>query len=445
MDNIYDPYNQFGAPPPFSSEFPLQFPEFPGELLPAEPSGEEWVSSPSDTPPNNTTPDFLDIYNLDLPPPMELESRPLPPQERSLLAPKKGRPKKNARRSPYDSDTSRIEPARTQLLSWNIKDLEHFARKLNEERLLSDAERSVLSICRRKIKNRESAFDSRQKKKETLSTLHCEISRLKEENAALQMENMHLKKKTESYEEQLRQFGVEPTLASPRKVGTGLLALLMAFALLLQGSSQFGAMPRLPTRIREEIPLVGLNSRTLMSTNPNIHFDPNLQFDPALLDPKFDFDHDLYAQPAPASYPADADTSANVHPLPISKSLSVMVDPNIGQDATINTYVFEDSLKNSFLVVNDVIQVNESREFITSSSELVQLGTQTESKLLHSQGPPSLEILVDPKLLNSSWSYPESELNEDLVVRLTCTVQKAEFTTYSELQPPFQLSRVERE
>lgn len=123
--------------------------------------------------------------------------------------PKKKRGRKRQRSDPNEStDVSAVILTPQQLAEFSTADVDQFARNLEHERgrALTTAERKKIKQQRRRISNRESAQQSRDKKKNYLVNLEDEVKQLKQQNSMLQVELNHLHTENFSLKNELRKL-----------------------------------------------------------------------------------------------------------------------------------------------------------------------------------------------------------------------------------------------
>jgi len=158
---------------------------------------EDWVShlqlldlqltSPLSNEGDNTSPD-QPSPSISTPPPFD----PLPMQEEqhSPPGPFRHHPSTPPQDFPYDSPTphhipsttSAVTLTRDQILSFSSEEFDKFVEKTSSTRQLTSAERREVNKQKRLIKNRESAQQSRKRKKSLIDTLEGEVSELEKIN-----------------------------------------------------------------------------------------------------------------------------------------------------------------------------------------------------------------------------------------------------------------------
>ncbi|XP_058274817.1 cyclic AMP-responsive element-binding protein 3-like protein 3-B [Hemibagrus wyckioides] len=100
---------------------------------------------------------------------------------------------------------------------------------------LNKYEEKILKKIRRKIRNKQSAQESRKKKKEYLDSLEGRMTACSAQNMELQKKVIHLEKTNTSLMEQLRRLQtlVMKSMNKPAQTGTCILVLLLSFSLIL--------------------------------------------------------------------------------------------------------------------------------------------------------------------------------------------------------------------
>eukprot|EP01117_Protostelium_nocturnum_P011721 TRINITY_DN4267_c1_g1_i1.p1 TRINITY_DN4267_c1_g1~~TRINITY_DN4267_c1_g1_i1.p1 ORF type:complete len:563 (-),score=247.68 TRINITY_DN4267_c1_g1_i1:1077-2522(-) len=182
--------------------------------------------------------------------------------ENSAPNPKKrGRPKKVAK--PNESkDVSRIQMDETVLVQYTSKSYEEHVEALREERPFTFAEEQLMKSQRRRIKNRESAHNSREKKRQATTFLSSKVETIEEENQKLkeniqllQMENRTLAETISRFEslygpldpiqqqQQQKQFQKDSRspldgMSKKQKGATILFALFFCFGLFFSKTNQ---------------------------------------------------------------------------------------------------------------------------------------------------------------------------------------------------------------
>lgn len=164
------------------------------------------------------------------------------------------RPKKRGRKPSQkdfgDADVSQVLLNDRELLEFSSQDYEDKLTDL--KRAFSPAEQKKSQDIRRKIKNRESARNSREKKKKVMETLEVQVNQLQREKEQMREQINALQKANKSLTEQVASLTTEnqqlkgqsvnelrslvnKTSVSPanaKKAGTALLVLLFSFGLL---------------------------------------------------------------------------------------------------------------------------------------------------------------------------------------------------------------------
>lgn len=251
----------------------------------SQPCSPLWVPSPSDSGISDDTPsDHLD--SPPLPPTSPLFDTVFLPQHPHLLPQQQDAPVTNTEPdisidladweaclfsegltdSPYTSAVPRTLPA--TVYQFTVKDLllSNIASKpsdqqsqqeliLNEEEMkllakegvslrsqlpLNKYEEKILKKIRRKIRNKQSAQESRKKKKEYIDGLEGRMAACSTQNQDLQRKVLQLEKTNTSLMEQLRRLQslVMNGSSKPAQTGTCILVLVLSFSLILIPSLQ---------------------------------------------------------------------------------------------------------------------------------------------------------------------------------------------------------------
>jgi len=189
----------------------------------------------------------------------------------NLQKKKAPRGKKRQRKdSGEDTDVSAVTLSRDQLLNMNSDEFEDFIAVVTNQRPLSFAEEKKVKDQKRKVKNRESAQNSREKKKSYISELEGQISVFKKEQqqlhnqvAELTSENKRLKSEVSQLETLIKKTELNidmsflskkpsppssPIQSHQRKAaGVVLLIVLFSFGLLFNTTLKYGnSLPALP-------------------------------------------------------------------------------------------------------------------------------------------------------------------------------------------------------
>eukprot|EP01117_Protostelium_nocturnum_P011972 TRINITY_DN4383_c0_g1_i1.p1 TRINITY_DN4383_c0_g1~~TRINITY_DN4383_c0_g1_i1.p1 ORF type:complete len:429 (-),score=133.68 TRINITY_DN4383_c0_g1_i1:109-1395(-) len=167
-------------------------------------------------------------------------------QDASANSKKRGRPKKVAK--PNEStDVSRVQVDEADLIQFTSKTYEDWVSKLEKERPFTFAEEQVMKLQRRRIKNRESAHNSREKKRIASCQLTLQISHLQKENQDLKKQLDYYKNENRSLAEQLSKFLGTKIQASPIRKGVskpkGVVAGTVLLAVFLCFGIFFGGLP----------------------------------------------------------------------------------------------------------------------------------------------------------------------------------------------------------
>ncbi|CAG01357.1 unnamed protein product [Tetraodon nigroviridis] len=129
---------------------------------------------------------------------------------------------------------------------------------------LTKSEERILKKIRRKIRNKQSAQESRKKKKEYIDGLESRMAACNSHNQELQRKVSQLEKCNMSLMEQLRRLQalVMNTSNKPAQTGTCVLVLLLSFSLILLPSLK----PLSDTKVSEgEFSAIRIQSRSLQN------------------------------------------------------------------------------------------------------------------------------------------------------------------------------------
>lgn len=164
---------------------------------------------------------------------------------------------------------------------------------------LTKYEERILKKIRRKIRNKQSAQESRKKKKEYIDGLESRMAACNAHNQELQRKVSQLEKCNMSLLEQLRRLQalVMNSSNKPAQAGTCVLVLLLSFSLILLPSLK----PFSDTKVmQEDFSPVRIQSRTLKNVLPShvLHvidpqFGPEDEPEPLLLRRRFPGDEAL--------------------------------------------------------------------------------------------------------------------------------------------------------
>lgn len=130
---------------------------------------------------------------------------------------------------------------------------------------LTKSEENILKKIRRKIRNKQSAQESRKKKKEYIDGLEARMAACSTQNQELQKKVCQLEKTNTSLLEQLRRLQslVMSSSNKPAQTGTCILVLLLSFSLLLFPSLKPLSHSRAPNNA--DIGTARVHSRSLRS------------------------------------------------------------------------------------------------------------------------------------------------------------------------------------
>lgn len=148
---------------------------------------EIFIDLPNLTSSTNTPIDFFSSSNL---PSINLSNEEIqePPKKRG----------RKRQRIDENADISAVKLTTEELLHISSEEVDELIQKRVCGRSLTLAEQKEIQKQKRRIKNRESAFAHRRRKKSETELVHQELQKLRQENAKLVSEN--LKMKTENYE-----------------------------------------------------------------------------------------------------------------------------------------------------------------------------------------------------------------------------------------------------
>lgn len=134
---------------------------------------------------------------------------------------------------------------------------------------LTKAEERVLKKVRRKIRNKQSAQDSRRRKKEYIDGLESRVAACSAQNQELQKKVQELEKYNISLVTQLRQLQMLITQTSNKAAQTSTCVLILLFSLALIILPSFSPFQGLPAAGSEDYQPHGVISRNIL-THKNI-------------------------------------------------------------------------------------------------------------------------------------------------------------------------------
>eukprot|EP01114_Cavostelium_apophysatum_P006939 TRINITY_DN1854_c0_g1_i1.p1 TRINITY_DN1854_c0_g1~~TRINITY_DN1854_c0_g1_i1.p1 ORF type:complete len:498 (-),score=158.37 TRINITY_DN1854_c0_g1_i1:139-1632(-) len=238
-------------------------PSFGSDISSPVHSSPSYPSSPSFPIQMEGLPEFVDPISLSIDPALfktEPIATPIEPicldDEEVEKRPKK-RGRKPAQKDFGDADVSSVLLTETELLELSSQDYEDKLKAVLNERELTPAENRKAQDIRRKIKNRESARNSRQKKKDLLQTLADQVKQLQKEKEEIAAHSVHLQKVNKNLTDQVVRLQEENqklktqkvqdlqslvnktsvSSANVKKAGTALLVMLFSFGLLYNSAS----------------------------------------------------------------------------------------------------------------------------------------------------------------------------------------------------------------
>ncbi|XP_007946750.1 cyclic AMP-responsive element-binding protein 3-like protein 4 [Orycteropus afer afer] len=148
---------------------------------------------------------------------------------------------------------------------------------------LTKAEERVLKKVRRKIRNKQSAQDSRRRKKEYIDGLESRVATCSAQNQELQKKVQELERHNISLMAQLRQLQTLITQTSNKAAQTSTCVLIILFSLALIILPSFSPFQRLPEAGPEDYQPHGVISRTILT-----HKDMPENLETLLVDTRLD-------------------------------------------------------------------------------------------------------------------------------------------------------------
>eukprot|EP01119_Soliformovum_irregulare_P004023 TRINITY_DN15032_c0_g1_i1.p1 TRINITY_DN15032_c0_g1~~TRINITY_DN15032_c0_g1_i1.p1 ORF type:complete len:503 (-),score=150.13 TRINITY_DN15032_c0_g1_i1:218-1726(-) len=194
---------------------------------------------------------------------------------------KKKRGRKRTKVDDGDPDASRVTLTPYQILHLTTQEVDDMTKKWSIERPLSIAEQKKMKDQRRRVSNRESAQQSRDKKKNYVQELEAHVRELQDQNQRLTMENNSLREEVYRLYNQYKPNGVsldaplrlsQETFNKTKNAGICLLIVMFSFALFMNIQST-PSIP-IPQRIQRMTPMIPqrtepmMHGRRLMELNP---------------------------------------------------------------------------------------------------------------------------------------------------------------------------------
>ncbi|XP_001631593.2 cyclic AMP-responsive element-binding protein 3-like protein 4 [Nematostella vectensis] len=139
---------------------------------------------------------------------------------------------------------------------------------------LTKAEERVLKKVRRKIKNKQSAQESRKKKKDYVDGLEMRVKVCTEKNTSLQKKVDNLEKQNSTLMDQLKQLQAIVAATHPTKTQTGtcLMVLILAFGLVIFPMNGINTAPTAKDAVASYAS-INVRSRTLLQVRDEAHDD----------------------------------------------------------------------------------------------------------------------------------------------------------------------------
>lgn len=252
------------------------------EASPGSDSGTSEAPGRSDSPPAPAAPSSPALYEVvyeagtlqraqgEAGPPLGLLSIQLGHWSPQCVVPEACKLPCNAHAHILPSATASVPPA-TLLPCRNLLLTDEEKRLLGQEGIslpshlpLTKAEERVLKKVRRKIRNKQSAQDSRRRKKEYIDGLESRVAACSAQNQELQKKVQELERRNTSLLAQLRQLQMltAQTSSKAAQTGTGVLILLFSLALIILPS--FSPFQGLPETGPEEYQPHGVISRNIL-------------------------------------------------------------------------------------------------------------------------------------------------------------------------------------
>jgi len=188
--------------------------------------------------------------------------------------PKEEKPRKRARHE-HDLDVSNICLPRDQLLKFSSEQLTQYFKQLGRTRKFNSAEEKEIRRQRRLVKNRESAQNSRQKKKSLMEELERKIEILEEDKRKMSSEMTKLRTENKMLLDEVKTLrgnhnpissytkGKPSSKASlpvtSKTTVTAIFIFFFAFSIYFSASNSQTQNP-FPTYVKEPIPEVSLKS-----------------------------------------------------------------------------------------------------------------------------------------------------------------------------------------
>jgi len=200
---------------------------------------------------------------------------PTPAGKPQLVGKKRGRPKKVPKEH-ESTDISAVLLAEEELLKLDSAQYETHIGALKTLRPLTFAEEECIKAQRRRIKNRESAHISRERKRQATDDLSSHITMLEEENKSLKTQLNAVTAENEVLREQLQKYIKTPKTNNPNNSGVRrptkraataatVLVVLFCFGLFFQQGKEENNIQALNQHTTRRI----LNTEEMISLNIN--------------------------------------------------------------------------------------------------------------------------------------------------------------------------------